>query len=196
MLCAQVGVASAEGAAVSPSADSGSVAESTPPAKLTAKRIIRNICRRITISSGVSTPTYQIFKEEVGKFVGVSTNSPEIGRQVETFWNTHHNHFICNMAEITPEGRKQLHITKMALEYDLFTDYFKNFFTIRNSPYQYNVNSVQIVNGKKETVIDYIDSILNAPQDIQKYYNIKQIKMFRKLLVRKYGAKRASELTD
>ena len=61
--------------------------------------------------------------------------------------------------------------------------------------YPIDVNVIQNINGTEETVLDYIDSILND-STAHSRYEISEIREIREILVTFYNAKHASEINS
>ncbi len=63
---------------------------------------------------------------------------------------------------------------------------------IYEDDYGYNLNHFEIVDGKKETILDYIEKILNDPELLSKY-NADTLRLLHSDFI-DYDAKRGSEL--
>ena len=82
------------------------------------------------------------------------------------------------------------HLSKRIIDMRLHKDvYYK--YLLRDK--EIDINGIDIVNGRKETILDYIDGILSDP-DAEDKYNVKEIKGLRRMFVKRFGAKSAEEL--
>ena len=107
-------------------------------------------------------------------------------------YNKYSDKFICT-DKPTEKSRNPEHFLKRVVCLSMYESIFYDFLLSDPEEYPIDVNTVEIVNGKPETLIDYIDNIITNPE-ISKNYDVGQIKDLKSWLVEEYGAKKANEL--
>lgn len=124
----------------------------------------------------------------------------EIKLPVRTLWNTYEEHFICTDSLARQEtGHILKRIVQLRLNVPLLNEHF---LAADNNPIPVNLNFVETVERDgvlvKETLVDYIDHMLNRPAKYSDWFGREQteeIQILRdEILIDEFGAKRASEL--
>ncbi len=105
-------------------------------------------------------------------------------KAVSDFLNRYSNKMVCVKNHLERNSRP-LHLYKTAV-LDGVLDLFDEL--MDDEVYQIDWNAYQIVNGKKETLIDYLDKVLNG-----KFKNDSDLELLRDDLIN-YGAKRGKDL--
>ncbi|OAD39924.1 hypothetical protein [Polaribacter atrinae] len=135
----------------------------------------------------------QDIEELILNFLGLTKEDPNYKEKLTKFWNENNHKFICHEEGTTKFTRTPQHFLKRIVDLGMHKSVLGDF--LLSNPYKYpiNVNTVEIYNGKEETLLDYLDAIISNPDNKEKY-NIPEIKSLRRLLLMGYNAKTASEL--
>jgi hypothetical protein len=120
--------------------------------------------------------------------IGVSLNDPNRSKLISDFFNSNHNKLICNKKS-SQKFRDNEHLFKRAIATEKY-DYI--YHLAGNDEYSVNLNAYEIVEGKKETLLDYVDMILDDPEK-RKGFNIDELKLLRLTLV-EIGVVKGEEL--
>jgi len=169
----------------------------TEPVELTerqVKRLSGKLCR--TLSRYAETDQDVNIEEKIEetllKYSGIDSIQSDYKAKIARFWNINSSNVICkpNVNDAFPEQ----HFFSRAILQDFPISVFKNYFFRDNKNFPINPNIV-IVNqhGSRETILDYIDSILLLP-DVRQRYNIHQIREVRDIIANDFGGKRFREL--
>jgi len=121
--------------------------------------------------------------------LGLKKNHPDKRKIVGKVLNEYHNYIICG-EDNSHRHRDNEPLIKRAIgrgEFGLI-----DHLMIFEDDYGYNLNNYEIVDGKKETILDYIEKILNNPKILEGFDE----DLFRVLHndFIEYEAKRGSEL--
>ena len=117
-------------------------------------------------------------------------NNPNYWVNIRNFWNQHHEQMVCQSE--APGYDSPQHILKRVVEMgDASNFYFGYFLADR----QVNVNAIEMRNGQPETVVDYLDTILEDPQS-NLVYDLNEVRRLRSILVELMGARRAREIRN
>ncbi|MAZ47636.1 MAG: hypothetical protein CME65_03685 [Halobacteriovoraceae bacterium] len=150
------------------------------------------ICNAMVLydSTGVG-PVHEAFELIILNHLGIDKNTtPNYRAQMREFWNEHHEQMICR-SEVQGYENPQ-HILKRVVEMrNTTTFYFDYFLADRDI----NVNAVEFRNGQPETIVDYIDTILQDPQADQ-LYDVQEVRRLRSFLVEFMGAKTGMEILN
>ncbi len=145
------------------------------------------LCGNINFSSSAGFKP-QEFKSIILKDIGASESlsEEEKNKKVTWFLNTYKNELICAPNHLKRDDRP-LHLYKTAI-LDGVIDLFDEL--TDDDLYQIDWNSYEIIDGKKETVIDYLDKVLNGV-----FSDNEDLEMLREDLL-DMGAKRGKDLKD
>jgi hypothetical protein len=114
-------------------------------------------------------------------------------KQIISFWNTYSKYLITTIEDNI--GRTPEHVLKRAVSTNTHSEmFFKYLMRFGPGVIDFN-NTIEIVDGKEETLIDYIDKII-ASEDFEKNYNTSDVKKLRKGLTLNFNAKTASQLKN
>jgi hypothetical protein len=153
-----------------------------------------NLCTYLVLLDGDSNAGEKI-KKYFYDFLEISDESSENQKAIfKTFWNKHNDKLICKTKVY--QARVIEHFTKRAIELKLGYELFGGFLLRDHQNMKINVNAVEIYDGKKETVLDFIENILNDPKGISTYGSggLAKLKRIKRILVARFEAKRADEL--
>jgi hypothetical protein len=121
--------------------------------------------------------------------IGVEYNDPERIRKISEFLNENYDNLICGGSTFR-KIRDYEHVFKrmIASENYIYIEYLAE----NEDLYSVNLNLFEMVNGKKETILDYVEMIIAEPIKLQKY-NEKVIFELRDMFI-DMGLKRGVEL--
>ncbi len=128
-------------------------------------------------------------------FLGTSRNDQDYKKIITKFWNENNEKIICNDEGSTKDTRNPQHFMKRIVDLGMYQSVFYDFLLSDPDSYSINVNAIEIYNGKEETLLDYIDYILNKP-NASSEYNVKEIQNVRDWLIEGYNAKTAAQLKN
>ncbi|WP_282148381.1 hypothetical protein [Algibacter lectus] len=138
----------------------------------------------------LSAPVPIVYLEKaIMRGIGLDENHSDRRKIVGKFLNEYHGDLICGndnsqlLRENEPLIKRSIGRGEFALIDHLM---------IFEEDYQYNLNHYEIVDGKKETILDYIEKILNNPI-LLKHYNEDALRILHNDFI-EYEAKRGSEL--
>lgn len=130
-------------------------------------------------------------ERQILHYLSITKETPNYKEIIAKFWNEHSDKFICLYTSMHTPNTPQ-HLAKRALDLGIHNYYFNRYLFRFKNP-KIDFNEIEIVNGEEETIIDYIDKILAREKD-NTNYELDSVKNLRNVLVRKFGAKKASEL--
>lgn len=153
--------------------------------------LANNICNRIILfnDANIGEP-WEAFEDSIAAYWGIERSSPNFRTRVTKFWNENHDKMICTDQHIgynTPQ-----HLLKRVIEMHVIQGFYFDYLLRDQNT---NVNAVEYHNGKPETVIDFIDEIINDPT-VHPLYSMEQIESLRAFLTQIIGAKTAEELLE
>jgi len=167
------------------------------------KKIIKTMCYELVGSvRGVQfeykkfTPDY-IITMGTAMYYNVPENSNKIDELRERFWNEHNDKMYChtNLVRDTFNGRNISHISKIMMRQTFGSSFHLAIYKYQkrvNPKSSYDINHVELVDGEKETLLDFVNKVLDDKK-LYKYFDFSQVKRVQ-VLMTKYGAKRAVEL--
>ncbi len=155
---------------------------------ITRSELAIHICSCYNASLSVDDQM-KILEEGVLKWLGLDKNHPNSKKIFGNFLNENHSLILCG-DDGSGSNRKIEPLIKRSIgrgEYGLIDSlmYYEE-------EYGYNLNHFEIVNGKKETILDYIEMILNNPELLARY-NADKLRVLHNDFI-EYDAKRGSEL--
>ncbi|TDY13834.1 hypothetical protein A8975_0430 [Meridianimaribacter flavus] len=126
--------------------------------------------------------------------LGITRKTPNYKQQILELWNTYSNCFVCKSKSVTkPELPYPTHFLKRVVDFNMEPQVFDQFLLEDPEEFPIDVNAVELVDDKSETLIDYLDKIIADPSR-HKDYRLTVIKELRTYLIEDYGAKTAAEL--
>ena len=154
---------------------------------LTAKEveaINSDLCKNLSFSD--TTGFYpERFNRIILEGIGVPESSLDAKKAVSKYLNDNKNHLLCHTNSILV-GKKEKLFMKMALMdgvIDLFDEILLN-----DEFYEIDFNGYEIVDGKKETLLDWIDILID--RESHDYAELRSIEQ----VIVDLGGKRGSEL--
>jgi hypothetical protein len=126
------------------------------------------------------------------KILNITRETPNYKLKIAKFWNTYNHLFICT-DKPTRITRKPEHFLKRVVSIGMYETILYDFLLSDPETFLIDVNAVEMVKGKPETLLDYIDYIVGN-SGVKKEYDISQINDLRTWLVEYYSAKKAAEL--
>ncbi|MEH6537832.1 MAG: hypothetical protein V7719_15630 [Psychroserpens sp.] len=128
-------------------------------------------------------------------FLGTSKEDPNHKEIFTAFWNENSYRFICHEEGTTKYTRTPQHFMKRIVDLGMYKSVGYDFLLSDEDEYPIDVNTIEIYNGKEETLLDYIDAILKDHK-VESKYNVKEIKDLRDVIILDYNGKKASELKN
>jgi len=110
---------------------------------------------------------------------------------VTRFWNDNAQHLICD--DNAQGYRNPQHFMKRVIDMGMDGSVFDEFLLTDPEEYAITVNHTEIYNGKAETILDFLDNILQTPGN-ETQYDLPMIRSMREVLIEDYGAKNARDL--
>ncbi len=127
-------------------------------------------------------------------YAEVSKESPNYKEEITAFWNANNVCFICKNESIIDESlRTPQHFLKRVVDLNMEPTVFEQFILTDSEELPIDVNAVEMVDGKGETFLDYLNLIINDPSRHHNY-RLTVIKDLRDYIIEEYGAKTAAEL--
>ena len=146
-----------------------------------------NICGASYLAWQGGTPV-DSFESTILKVINVSFDDPLRAKKISDFFNNNHAKLICG-CDSNSRHRSREHVFKRAIAIQSY-EYINHL--ARSDDYSINMNFYEIVDGKKETLLDYVDMILNDPKK-REMYNLNALNILRENLV-DLGVVNGSEL--
>ena len=138
--------------------------------------LANTICGAMYLAWQGATPVAS-FERTILNKINVSYNDPLRAKKISDFINNNHDKLICSDDSLQ-KHRKREHIFKRAIA---LQSYFYFHHLAKSDDYSINMNFYEIVDGKKETLLDYVDMILNDPEK-RKMYNLNSLNNLRDTL--------------
>ena len=146
--------------------------------------INRKLCTYMSISDSTGFYAYK-FNKIILDGIGVSQASERANKAVSKYLNDNKNNIICTTHSIL--AGKQEHLFMKTAITDGIIDLFDEIL-LDDELYEIDFNGYEIVDGKKETILDWIDIALEMPgQDRAELLSIEEV-------IVDLGGKRGSEL--
>lgn len=147
-------------------------------------------CKSLYLKGWSSNPVSG-FEKSLLKHMGLPTNTPDKEKHISKFFNENNHLLICEDDE-DESIRPNEHILKRSIAIGRY--HFLNH-AVNTSEYDdMDWNFYEIVDGKKETILDYLDMVM-ADEDLALDYDIPELKSMM-LTLEEAGAKRGRELKD
>lgn len=148
------------------------------------KDIQRKLCTYLSISDSTGFKPKE-FKKIILDGMGVFEHASNANQVVSSFLNDHKSNLKCDAHSIL-SGNRNILLFKTAL-IDGVIDLFDEIL-LDDENYEIDFNGYEMVNGKKETVIDYIDKLLKTGS-----YDRAELVSIREVIV-DLGGKKGDEL--
>lgn len=160
------------------------------------KTLVAIICMQINSvdeDHELGTTVGQRIESLLLNYNGITKETGNYKKKLGIFFNKNKNYFIC--PEITPHYKAQ-HIFKRVIDTNTSEKVLFNYLLHPDyADYNIDVNAIEIVNGERETVIDYIQKVKQT-----EIYKLgggfkSRVNALERLLVRTYGALPASKIS-
>lgn len=145
------------------------------------------LCRCLNGSLRVDDPATK-FERAILKEIGVDVNHPNKEKIISEFFNKNNEKLNCGK-ETTNGWREREHILKRSISANMY-----HFLQKVGSSRKYSIdfNYYEMVDGKKETILDYLDKIL-ADDDLMEGYDRDELEELVGM-IEDVGGKRGDEL--
>ena len=156
------------------------------------KVLANQICS--AMNSALSSNTYDVLRG-VNRYISTFLNldpKQDNSKEIFEFWSKNSKDLICEV-DSSSEGRKKEHVLKRAIALQIHNKLFYQY--LFRAGHDEIFNAVEIVDGEEETILDYIDKIMQQ-DDFEDLYEPSEVKKLRHLLANKFGAKTAQELRE
>ncbi len=150
------------------------------------KEVTKQLCYDILSaqSNGLEVPKW---KDTMKEYLGYSGSDKDFPKYFNSFLNKYKNQLKCPQLKITTRIYPSQHIFKRLLALSLNETYEEYFFNFEDGDVDFN--AYDIVDGKKETIVDWVDSwIKQGKGDKDELLDVAAI------LEDEFGAKRGSQL--
>lgn len=128
------------------------------------------------------------------RHLGITRSTTGYRDQVIAFWNANSEKLICrHECSKKPYARVPQHFMKRVVDLRMENQIFYEFLLDDSETWQVDVNAIEMIDGRAETLLDYLDGIRADPSRHHRY-DLDQIAEFREYIVEEYGAKTAREL--
>lgn len=154
-------------------------------------KLLCSTARRLSRGDSISKSGSIIENEFIKKF-GINKKDKDYKKQVADIYNKYADKLIC-IDTPTPHTRSPEQFIKRVISLGMYEYILYDFLLYDEEEYPIDVNTVEVVDGKKETVLDYIDNILADPE-VSNKYDVAEIKDLRGLLIEDFKAKKANDL--
>ena len=125
----------------------------------------------------------------VSQYLGIDRDEPDFRDHLTEFWNRHQDEMICTTEHIGYDSPQ--HLLKRVVEMNRVTTfYFDYFLQDRNI----EVNAIEYTADGPETLIDFLDKIIDETPNADRLYNVDQLKNLRVFLTSMMDGKRADEI--
>ncbi len=160
-----------------------------PTLSFAQESLADKVCTSLYIRGHNSSPV-SAFEESLLKHMGLPTDIPNKEKLISKFFNENNSKLICE-DDVDEYIRENEHVLKRSIALGLY--HFLSH-AANSSEYELDWNFYEIVDDKKETILDYLDMII-ADKELALDYNIPELKSLM-LTLEEAGAKRGRELKD
>jgi hypothetical protein len=120
---------------------------------------------------------------------GLTQETSDYKEKLEHFWDVNKNDFIC---EANSHYGKQ-HILKVMVDMQLYRPILIKYFLSKKTGYKLNMNAFEVVNGKPETIVDYLQEIMEGKNSSENY-DTRSLRRLLVILKRKFNGKSGEQL--
>lgn len=124
----------------------------------------------------------------------LSKDSKNLNKQIAYYYNLYADRLNCTISP-HERSRNPENFLKRAVSLGKYETILYDFLLSDPEKIQINVNSVEVINGKKETLLDYLNTILATPAKRSQYV-ASDLEDLRSWIIDEYGAKTAEELKN
>ncbi len=155
------------------------------------REFARRLCLEMMTAGETGGDIVNTMEDQILGYMKITRSTPEYKERIISFWNANKNDFICK-GKVTSKTRDTEHLMKRAIALSIHDKVFDGFF-FDTEEYDFDYNAIELVDGKPETVLDYLDKVISDP-DASKKYVIKHIIELRNSLRDEFGAMHAKDL--
>ena len=150
------------------------------------KEVAHELCTNVMTASreAYDIPTWE---ETMRQHLGYSGTKTEFPKYFNNLLNTYKNQMICPKYQVTTNIFPPQHLFKRILAAGMNETYEEYFFNLEDG--DVNFNAYQIVDGKKETVLDWVDKWVASGRG-----NKEELLDVASALEDEFGAKRGNQL--
>jgi hypothetical protein len=123
------------------------------------------VCGASYLAWNGSTPV-RTFERVILNEIGTTFDDPERFKKISDFINNNNKFLIC-VNETVPNHRKREHVLKRAIAFQNYS--YLNHLAENEDLYSIDLNFYEIVDGKKETLLDYVNMIIADPEKLNDY---------------------------
>ncbi|MBD65030.1 MAG: hypothetical protein CME62_07470 [Halobacteriovoraceae bacterium] len=157
------------------------------------RSLSNGICRSLELNYGHEDAHLRI-EDVFLRHLNINRNTPNYKNQIFELWNQNADSIICeNSSLVKPHLRTPQQFMKRVIDMNMDGLVFNEFLLAPDDGQTVNVNAVQVVNGEEETVLDYIEGILEDSSQ-HEHYDINEIFRLRHHLVNNFGALNARDV--
>ena len=165
------------------------------------ERLANKLCDVLVLSSmSERTASPEMFEDVMAEHLKISKTEKGFKKAIGTFWNTNHDKLVCTeerMGHRTPQ-----HFLKRIVDVRLHNEFLMDYLMSDEfwSDELMEINSFEVVGGRKETIVDYIDktlTLLNAEtQNEVTRIVVDEMTVAQNYMIAILGAKRGDELSQ
>jgi len=119
----------------------------------------------------------------------LTQESSDYKEKLEHFWNVNKNDFNCE-ANSHYGGQ---HILKVMVDMQMYEPTLIKYFLSKKTGYRLNMNAFEVVNGKPETIVDYLQQIMEGKNSSENY-DTRAVRRLLVILKRKFNGKSGGQL--
>jgi hypothetical protein len=154
--------------------------------KLMMQKICNNlIAATVTEKSQIGEKIESI----ILRYNNLTKDSPDYQKKFEAFWDINKNDFKCDG---NPNYAGQ-HLLKVIVDMQMYRPVLNKYFLSKTTGYKLNMNAFEMVNDKPETIVDYLQGILDGDVN-HRSYNTREIRRLLAIVKRKFDGKSGVEL--
>lgn len=155
------------------------------------REFAKRLCLEMVTASETGVDIVKTLEDQILGYMKITRDTPEYKEKIISFWNANKNDFICK-GKIDDETRETEHLMKRAIALSIHKHVFNKFlFSSLNT----DVNAIEYINNgeEAETVLDYLDKMIDSP-GFENKYDVSRILRLRRMLIKHFNAKKAEEL--
>ena len=155
------------------------------------RNLVEKVCLKITDAKAIgSTTIADDIEAIIFRYHGWNRQTSEYKKKIAAFFNENSEHFVCPDDQTAyPDQFLFQRIIAMGMYDELLISYFLE----DENEFPIDVNTVYELYGTRQTVLDYVNSII-ASVGFEKNYDTQEISDLRLILVEYFNAKTAAEL--
>ena len=141
------------------------------------QRIANDICSKMSLSQNTGALSAdEVFRSVISNYLNQNSGELVEESKITEFWNKNISLMVCT--EKTVRHKSPQHILKRVVELDAISKFYLNYFLRYRTR---DLNHIEYVDEKPETLLDYLDKILAMPNAYE-LDNFVEVRSLRKLL--------------